>query len=185
MATLYRASRASGHCADYALLLLLATLWGASYTFIKVGVESIPPITLIAARTTIAAVVLVGILRWRHIAIPTGRALWRRFLLQACLNSVIPFTLIAWAEQSVDAGRATILNSSAPTTHPHARIGGHDIAGLPEGSDRRRGRRCLSWRDACAHDLDRPCVRRCWRGDDGHSGETTIARGSGHPLRAA
>src|SRR5450432_2966447 len=173
MATLYRASRASGHCADYALLLLLATLWGASYTFIKVGVESIPPITLIAARTTIAAVVLVGVL------------LWRRFLLQACLNSVIPFTLIAWAEQSVDAGRATILNSSAPTTHPHARTSGHDIAGLPEGSDRRRGRRCLSWRDACAHDLDRTCVRRCWRGDDGHSGETTIARGSGHPLRAA
>jgi drug/metabolite transporter (DMT)-like permease len=45
---------------------------------------------------------------------PTDIATWRRFLFQACLNSVIPFTLIAWAEQSVDAGRATILNSSAP-----------------------------------------------------------------------
>jgi drug/metabolite transporter (DMT)-like permease len=45
---------------------------------------------------------------------PTDLAVWRRFLFQACLNSVIPFTLIAWAEQSVDAGLATILNSSAP-----------------------------------------------------------------------
>jgi drug/metabolite transporter (DMT)-like permease len=106
--------RSFGHLAELALLLLLATLWGASYTFIKLGVESIPPVTLIAARTTIAAVVLLGVLRWRRIAMPIDLAVWRRFLFQACLNSVIPFTLIAWAEQSVDAGLATILNSSAP-----------------------------------------------------------------------
>jgi len=103
-----------GHVTELGLLLLLATLWGASYTFIKLGVESIPPVTLISARTTIAAVVLLGVLRWRGIAMPTDLALWRRFLFQACLNSVIPFTLIAWAEQWVDAGLATILNSSAP-----------------------------------------------------------------------
>jgi len=106
--------RRDRHLADLALLALLATLWGASYTFIKLGVETIPPVTLIAARTTIAAAVLLGVLRWRGIALPTDPAVWRRFLFQACLNSVIPFTLIAWAEQSVDAGLATILNSSAP-----------------------------------------------------------------------
>lgn len=106
--------RSSGHFAELALLLVLATLWGASYTFIKLGVESIPPVTLIAARTAIATVALLGVLRWRRVALPTDLALWRRFLWQACLNSVIPFTLIAWAEQTVDAGLATILNSSAP-----------------------------------------------------------------------
>ena len=100
--------------AELLLLLLLATMWGASYTFIKLGVESIPPLTFIAARTTIAAVVLLAVLRWRGVRMPTDVMLWRRFLFQACLNSVIPFTLIAWAEQSVDAGLATILNSSAP-----------------------------------------------------------------------
>lgn len=103
-----------GYLAELLLLLLLATLWGASYTFIKLGVASIPPVTLIAARTTIAAVVLLGVLRWRGVRMPTDVVVWRRFLFQACLNSVIPFTLIAWAEQSVDAGLATILNSSAP-----------------------------------------------------------------------
>lgn len=106
--------RARGYVAELALLVLLATLWGASYTLIKVGVESIPPVTLIAARTTLAAGVLQAVLHWRGIAMPTDLVLWRRFLLQACLNSAIPFTLIAWAEQSVDAGLATILNSSAP-----------------------------------------------------------------------
>ena len=45
---------------------------------------------------------------------PTDAATWRRFAFQACLNSVIPWTLIAWGEQSVDAGLATILNSAAP-----------------------------------------------------------------------
>ena len=99
---------------ELALLLLLATLWGASFTFIKVGVETIPPVTLIAGRTSVAALVLLAVMRYRGIAIPTDLALWRRFLFQACLNSVFPFTLIAWAEQIVDAGLATILNSSAP-----------------------------------------------------------------------
>ena len=99
---------------ELALLLLLATLWGASYTFIKIGVASIPPLTLIAARTSIAGALLLAIMRWRGVSLPTDAATWRRFLFQACLNSVIPFTLIAWAEQSLDAGLATILNSTAP-----------------------------------------------------------------------
>ena len=45
---------------ELALLLALATLWGASYTFIKIGVETIPPVTLIAARTLIAGGVLLA-----------------------------------------------------------------------------------------------------------------------------
>jgi drug/metabolite transporter (DMT)-like permease len=99
---------------EFALLLLLATLWGASYTFIKLGVATIPPITLIAARTSIAGVLLLVIMRWRGSRMPRDAATWRRFLFQACLNSVIPFTLIAWAERSLDAGLATILNSTSP-----------------------------------------------------------------------
>ncbi|MFK0163207.1 DMT family transporter [Rhizobium sp. NPDC090279] len=96
------------------LLLALATCWGASYTFIRVGVATIPPITLIAARTLIAGVVLFAIIRWRGLSLPRDAATWKRFLIQSCLNSAIPFTLIAWAEQTVDAGLATILNSTTP-----------------------------------------------------------------------
>jgi drug/metabolite transporter (DMT)-like permease len=106
--------RSLGYLGELAMLLLLATLWGASYTFIKLGVASIPPVTFIAARSTIASVVLLAVLLGRGVTMPTDIALWRRFLFQACLNSVVPFTLIAWAEQSVDAGLATILNSSVP-----------------------------------------------------------------------
>src|SRR3954452_20927417 len=98
------------HALELALLALLATLWGASYTFIKLGVATIPPLTLIAARTMIAGILLVAIMRWRGVGLPRDAASWWRFLFQACLNSVIPFTLIAWAERALDAGLATILN---------------------------------------------------------------------------
>jgi drug/metabolite transporter (DMT)-like permease len=96
------------------LLLVLATLWGASYTFIRVGVETIPPISFIAARTLIAGGLLLCVMRARGIRMPRDPATWRKFLFQAGLNSVVPFTLIAWAEKTVDAGLATILNSTSP-----------------------------------------------------------------------
>jgi drug/metabolite transporter (DMT)-like permease len=96
------------------LLLLLAMLWGGSYAFIKLGVATIPPVTLIAGRTTIAGLLLLFMMYCRGLRIPSDAATWRRFLFQACLNSVVPWTLIAWAERSVDAGLATILNSTSP-----------------------------------------------------------------------
>ena len=99
---------------ELGLLLLLAALWGASYSFIKVGVATIPPITLIAARTLIAGLILIVIIRLRGLRLPTDALTWKRFLFQACLNSVVPFTAIAWAEQTTEAGLAAILNSTTP-----------------------------------------------------------------------
>ena len=99
---------------ELALLAALATLWAGSYTFIKIGVETIPPITLIAARTLIAGSILALIMRMHGIRLPRDRETWRNFTIQACLNSVLPFTLIAWAETSIDAGLAVILNSMTP-----------------------------------------------------------------------
>ena len=99
---------------DLLLLLTLATLWGASYTLIKVGVETISPVTFIAVRTLVAGLILVAALRLRGLKLPTDRQTWKLFTVQACLNSAVPFTLIAWAEQTTDAGLATILSSTTP-----------------------------------------------------------------------
>jgi drug/metabolite transporter (DMT)-like permease len=100
--------------AEIALLCALATLWGTSYTLIKLGVASIPPVTLIAARTLIAGLVLLAMLHVRGIALPRDREVWTRFMIQGCINNVLPFTLIAWAELTVDAGLAVILNATTP-----------------------------------------------------------------------
>ncbi|MCL6708292.1 EamA family transporter [Pseudomonas sp. R2.Fl] len=133
--------RTTNMATELALLLALSTLWGASYTFIKIGVETIPPVTLIAARTLIAGAVLVAVLRLRGLKLPADRQVWGRFLFQACLNSVVPFTLIAWAEQTTGAGLATILNSTSPIfaflltaliTH-HEAVTGRKLFGVAAG----------------------------------------------------
>src|SRR5262252_7719795 len=65
---------------EYVLLLVLATLWGASYTFIRLGVATIPPVTLIAARTSIGGALLFAILAARGRAMPADAAMWQRFM---------------------------------------------------------------------------------------------------------
>ena len=102
------------HTRELALLLVLATLWASSYSFIKIAVASIPPLSLMAARTLIAGAILLAVLHARGLRLPRDAGTWRQFAVQACLNSVVPFTLIAWGQQTVDASLATILNSTSP-----------------------------------------------------------------------
>jgi drug/metabolite transporter (DMT)-like permease len=99
---------------EFLLLICVATLWGSSFTFIKIGVETIPPITFIALRTIIASAVLFFILKIRKISLPRDLKTWTQFTFQAVMNSAVPFTLVAWSEQFVDASLANILNSSSP-----------------------------------------------------------------------
>lgn len=114
MQTTKKTALVTSKAVDILLLIVLSTLWGASYTFIRVGVETIPPVTLIAARTLIAGLLLIVWMSVSGVAMPGSWIIWKRLFVQAFLNSVIPFTLIAWAEQYVEAGVAAILNSTAP-----------------------------------------------------------------------
>jgi drug/metabolite transporter (DMT)-like permease len=99
---------------EYGLLLVLATLWGASYPLIKIALESIPPVTLMAARVSLAAVILVAIAIARGYKFPSDARVWRAFLVQAFLNSIGAWTLLAWGQQFVDSGLAGVLNSTSP-----------------------------------------------------------------------
>ena len=54
--------------ADYILLGLLALLWGSSYVFIEIALRDLPPITLIAARVTGAALFLVAVALWSSVS---------------------------------------------------------------------------------------------------------------------
>lgn len=99
---------------DYALLGLLALLWGSSYIFTKVAVAEIPPVTLIALRVAGAALFL-GLVLWiRGEHLPRGWRLWGRLGLQAFFNSIGAWTVLAWGQQHVEAGLASVLNSTSP-----------------------------------------------------------------------
>lgn len=100
--------------ADYALLGLLALLWGVSYNFAKIAVQTIPPVTMTALRFVIGFVVLAAILRMRGTPIFTLQHPWPRLAVQSTINNILPWTMTAWAAVTIDSGLATILNSTSP-----------------------------------------------------------------------
>jgi drug/metabolite transporter (DMT)-like permease len=96
------------------LLGLLAALWGSSYLLIKIAVATIPPITLIAMRVSLAAVFLLAVMWFQGARFPRDWSTWRMLLVQAFFNSIASWTVLAWGQQHVDSGLAGVLNSTSP-----------------------------------------------------------------------
>lgn len=123
------------------LLALLALLWGSSYLFIKLAVAEIPPVTLIALRVLGAAIFLMIVMGMRAEKLPRDRRTWRMLLLQAILNSIGAWTILAWGQQFVDSGLASVLNSTSPIfvflitslVTRHETLGGRKLVGAVLG----------------------------------------------------
>ena len=99
---------------EFALLAVLAGLWGSSYLLIKVALATIPPITLMIIRVTLAAVFLLVVMRMRNAHLPTDRRSWRDLFVQSLLNSSLAWLVLAWGAQYVPSGIAGVLNSTSP-----------------------------------------------------------------------
>lgn len=101
----------------WAAFLLLALAWGTSFMFIKIAVQSLQPMTVVAFRLLIGWLGLYLIVRVRGIKLPTSTRVWSHIVVIGVVNVAIPFTLITWAEsgpQGLDSGVASILNSTVP-----------------------------------------------------------------------
>ena len=99
---------------EIALLLTLATIWSSSFGFIKVAVESVPPMTVTAGRLLLATVIIVIYARLRGHRFPDEPGLWSKFFLIGLFGNALPFTLIGWGEESIDSGLAAILMAVMP-----------------------------------------------------------------------
>jgi drug/metabolite transporter (DMT)-like permease len=100
--------------ADYGLLLLLAVIWGGSFFLIKIGVASVPPLTLTAARLVIAAVFLLVAARIAGQSLPIGLRTWALVGVTGIVGNALPFSLISWGEVYIDSGLAAILMAVMP-----------------------------------------------------------------------
>lgn len=124
------------------LIIVLAGAWGASYLFIKVGVDGgFSPGALMGARALLAAAVLFGYLA---LTLGLGRAVaqlrdsWRQAIVLGALNAALPFWLVAWGEKHIDSGVAAIAQATVPICSlliglrflPHERVGPTRIAGV-------------------------------------------------------
>ena len=105
-------ARAGG---SYPVLLgLLALMWGSSYLFIKIGVETLPPLSLVFMRLLVGLAILGAVVVVTRTPLPRDPRTLGHLAILGAVNIAIPFWLIGWAEQHISSGLAGILQSAAP-----------------------------------------------------------------------
>ena len=98
---------------DIAELLMLAAVWGGSFLFMRIAAPVLGPVWLIEFRVLLAGLVLLPILARLDLLREMRRQLVPLFVV-GCINSAIPFSLLAFASVSLPAGFTAILNGTAP-----------------------------------------------------------------------
>ena len=94
--------------------LLLAALWGSSFSLIKVSLEGLTPGQLVLTRLVLGAAVLVVLAAVRGVRLPRELTTWRHVLVAALLGNVAPFLLLSYGERSTGAGIAGVLIGATP-----------------------------------------------------------------------
>ena len=103
-----------GSYRDIFWLLILGTLWGSSYLFIKVTVAEVPPLLLVTGRLLMSALILWGLLLASRQPVPRTWALWRAYAVMGFLSGALPWSLIAWGEKTISSGLAALLQATMP-----------------------------------------------------------------------
>lgn len=99
---------------EWLLLIILSILWGGSFFFVGVAVKVLPPLTIVALRVSLAAIILLSVVYITGLRMPADRKVWVAFFGMCILNNVIPFSLIVWGQQHIASGLASILNATTP-----------------------------------------------------------------------
>ena len=97
-----------------AVLLALGGVWGASFLFIKVLVDEISPIEVVAGRLFFGALTITLFMAVRRIPLRLDRVVVAWVCVMSLISNIVPFALIAWGEVHVDSGVASVLNSTMP-----------------------------------------------------------------------
>jgi drug/metabolite transporter (DMT)-like permease len=96
---------------QFAQIVGLSALWGASFLFIRLASPAMGPWVLAGCRAALASITLVVIMRalrerwpWQH---------WRELLLLGALTVAAPFLLFSWAGLHLPSGYSALLNTTA------------------------------------------------------------------------
>ncbi len=98
---------------DTSLLLLLSAIWGASFLFIKLGVDVLEPSVVVLGRLVIGALFLLALLPGRGGLAPL-RGHFVPLVVLGALNNAVPFWLLGFAETRLDSGLTAVIQAAAP-----------------------------------------------------------------------
>ena len=99
---------------DWAILGILALIWGGAFIFIGIAVRHVHPLTYVWLRLSIAALAMWAFLLFKGEKLGLPRPVWGSILLLAVLNNALPFTLFGWGQTHIASGLAAILNATTP-----------------------------------------------------------------------
>jgi drug/metabolite transporter (DMT)-like permease len=93
---------------QYLAYAAVCIVWGSTFLALRIGVQTIPPWTLITARCLLAGGLMTGFALWRGARLPGPRA-----LASAAITGMLLFSvsqgLVAWGELRVPSGEAAVL----------------------------------------------------------------------------
>ena len=122
----------------WAMLLLLAVLWGGSFVLTEVILADLPVVTTVAIRVAVAALTLLAVVLAMGTPIPRSPKLWGAFLVMGTFANAVPFSLIVWGQTHLTGGLAAVLNATTPIVTgilagivlPDERLTRHKLLGL-------------------------------------------------------
>jgi drug/metabolite transporter (DMT)-like permease len=96
------------------VFILLGAIWSSSFLWIKIAVQEVGPITLVAFRVLFGLLFGVAMIIIQRVQLPRSFKDWIPVLILGISNVAIPFFLISWGEQSIDSAVAAILDATVP-----------------------------------------------------------------------
>ncbi|NLW99822.1 MAG: DMT family transporter [Actinomycetales bacterium] len=94
--------------------LALAVIWGSSFLLMKVGLDDLHPLQIVAFRIVLAAATLLLLLRMTQSALPREARVWGHLFVCSLFLTVIPFTGFVTGELFVSSALAGIGNATTP-----------------------------------------------------------------------
>ncbi len=96
------------------MFILLGGIWSSSFLWIKIAVQEVGPITLVAFRVLFGLLFGIAVILVQRTRLPMTFREWFPVLLLGISNVAIPFFLISWGEQAIDSAVAAILDATVP-----------------------------------------------------------------------
>lgn len=96
------------------VFILLGAIWSSSFMWIKIAVQEIGPITLVAFRVLFGLLFGIVVVFIQRVRWPRTFKEWFPLLVLGITNIAVPFFLISWGEQTIDSAVAAILDATVP-----------------------------------------------------------------------